>query len=734
MSSGELGVCYKSMKLRPCLAPFSPPRRSSSLAFRANRRTQEDLQKQLDASTPQVVDLVNQPQSNIGRNRFGASPPNHDPPSSPHVVQMRRIFHNAKASFLQDMAAASSPASSIAARLTTELPSPADNLSIEQTTEEVHEVNAEQKTWRYSTAPMNLAATTVDVREPLPSPTLPDLSLEPASPGHEGIEPVSSGFTSPHMRQSFNCIYEAMTTALPSSSDDEFEDAADDPNPSTNTAMASSIVETELEKPLTQLRVSSDDLEGESPEESPVVRHLKRRSYGTAVELEVPSSPERAIFLSATAEAAANSAKAKRKLLKRTLDNQHGDQENQLATNGYGSLRPGVRCPDPAVHRLSTASPCPNPSLHGSSPSMMRRPHSAMSSDMVMIGQGPHYGPVPGPFRATATGSPMPFARTRARPSTADGYRYPQQMLAKPHMQEQMNTFHEHFTPGWYYAQEPVRPRARPALRPQYSFSTAASRVVGADQAPDSRIRDSYKTDTLTALAKPPSKYRKNGIGAEVAARGVGRYYQRPPSSLRPPSARSRPSSRRTYVSGEDVRFRSSPPRAPASEHYLGSGRKRAMNDAFVAAEAVEVPEIEPVLRLQRSDDVMEIDEQTKAAVRMSIFGTSTPEALHKAREGLKELSPNVQVFRKHSEEHTHLRKKRRPSYWDNDLKEVRESPAGRGGVNSPVSAKESMRAEFEIASLRNTEMDLDENDLSEEVVQGDMNPEQRLNVFKHEM
>ncbi|KAK5314120.1 hypothetical protein LTR70_007331 [Exophiala xenobiotica] len=712
--------------------PFSPPRRSSSLAFSAKRRTEESLQRQSVIPTPQMVDPLNQLQPNIGRKRLGASPTAHEAPPSPRVVQMQRIFHNAKATLHQDMVAASSPSSSIAARMTMESPSPAENIGIERSIEKVQDADAEQKTWRYSTAPLDLATVTVDVREPLPSPSLPDLSLGPASPENEGIEPGSSGFVSPHMRQSFHGIAEAMATALPSSAD-EPEDDTDSSKPSIAAATASSIVETELEKPLTQLKVSSEDTQDGSIEESPVVRHLKRRSYGTAVELEVPSSPERAIFLSESAEAAANSAKAKRKLLKGMLDSQNDDQVDLLAAYEYDSLRPGMRCPDPAVHRLSAATPYFNPSLHGPSPPLMRRPHSAMSSDMVMIGQGPHYGPVPGAFRATATGSPMPFARGRARPATADGYRNHQETHASPYMREQTDTVHEHFSPGWYYAREPMRPRARPALRPQYSFSTAASRVVGADQAPDSRIRDSYKTDTLTALAKPPSKYRKNGIGAEVAARGVGRYYQGPPSSIRSPSARSRPSSRRTYMGGGDVRFRSSPPRASIPEQYVPVGRKRAMDDAFVVAEAVGDQEIDPVLRLQRSDDIMEVGEQTKAAVRMSIFGTSTPEALHKAREGLKELSPNVQVFRKNQQEHAHLRKKRRPSYWDNDLKEVRESPAGRGGVNSPVSAKESMRAEFEIASLRNTEMELDESDLSGEVVKAGMNLEHRLSAFRHE-
>lgn len=112
-----------------------------------------------------------------------------------------------------------------------------------------------------------------------------------------------------------------------------------------------------------------------------------------------------------------------------------------------------------------------------------------------------------------------------------------------------------------------------------------------------------------------------------------------------------------------------------------------------------------PGMNLPPAD--IELDEDMKAAVRLSIFGASTPEALRKAREGIKELSPNVMVYRKGTQEHSHLRKKRRPSYWDNDLQEVRNSPAGVGGVNSPVSAKQSFRAEVEMA----TELDLDDTE-----------------------
>lgn len=141
------------------------------------------------------------------------------------------------------------------------------------------------------------------------------------------------------------------------------------------------------------------------------------------------------------------------------------------------------------------------------------------------------------------------------------------------------------------------------------------------------------------------------------------------------------------------------------------------MDDSFLLAEGhLESPgQWNATDALGDTNEIMQLDDETTAAVRMSIFGTNTPEALHQARQGLRELSPNVQVYRKGRQEHMHLRKKRRPSYWDNDLKEIRESPAGRGGVNSPVSAQASMRAEFEIASLRNTDMDVDEGEITME-------------------
>lgn len=144
--------------------------------------------------------------------------------------------------------------------------------------------------------------------------------------------------------------------------------------------------------------------------------------------------------------------------------------------------------------------------------------------------------------------------------------------------------------------------------------------------------------------------------------------------------------------------------------------RKRAMDDSYIVAEDVYRPSsAEPDMRLRPRNHVMQMDEDTRIAVRSSIFGASTPEALRRARQGIRELSPNFQVYRRGMQENQHHRKKRRPSYWDNDLKEVRESPAGRGGVRSPVSAQESLRAEVEVASQSEVEMILDGDDVTSE-------------------
>lgn len=600
---------------------------------------------------------------------------------------------------------------------------PASPMLAEVLTAEAEEqAQADTKAWRYSIAPEALALSAVDVREPLPSPTLPEIPTHEIFVGcnEEPAEPVSSGFVSPRIRASIYNSTEAMNILFPPS---QTSSKADVENVTgRNGTELTTFEESDLERTMTHLQVSAEDLRDGSSEESPILSHLRRRSYGASMEISLHHSSQQSIYLSETAEAAAESAKAKRKLLKDSFRTQD-DTDDRREDEHHSSS------PEQRTGQLSTLISCPDPSLHVPSSSMIGHPLSVVRSNVMMSdhGDAPDRAAYPigrnDGHRATATGSPMPFTRTRNQmpPVYYDEYFNEPSSAQSSRVAQCVRTVNDHFSPGWYYAEE----RTRPPIHPAYSFSTAASKVFGSDQAPDSRIRDSYKTDTLTAIAIPTNRYRKNGIGAEMMSRGVGRFYQRGPSSIRTSNARTRPGSRQTYSSGSDVRFRSSPPPGPRSDHYTVIRHKRALDDTFT------VPEFRQRLNLahglHESDETMQVDKQTNATAQLGIFGASTPGILQQARQGIRELSPNVQAYRKGIQEYSHLHKKRRPSYWDNDLKEIRESPAGRGGVNSPVSAQASMRAEFEIASLGNTEMEFDENDLSGEVARAGNDLESRL-------
>ena len=94
---------------------------------------------------------------------------------------------------------------------------------------------------------------------------------------------------------------------------------------------------------------------------------------------------------------------------------------------------------------------------------------------------------------------------------------------------------------------------------------------------------------------------------------------------------------------------------------------------------------------------VMEIDEDIREAVRLSIIQNGsdrvTPKRTSKIKETneaddveMKELSPNVAVYRRN----TGPRKRRRNSYWDTDLSEVSESPASEGRVDVKGEGKAS--------------------------------------------
>lgn len=604
-------------------------------------------------------------------------------------------------------------------------------------------------TWRYSTAPRLLATTSIDVREPLPSPTLPKMPSATCSVNDTSAEPVSSGFTSPVMELMQREIIEdeyvlpPLPPSSPPGSPSVYQEAGADYIQSATAA--------DIEQPFTEMRVFCEDEESNvGMEDSPTVKCVKRRSSGAQTDAPGSELQDDEIYMSETAEAAAESAKAKRRLLRTSLMSTGTYDIDPIRvraafTGWEDSAR--VPCPDPAIHRVSQTTYCPNPLAHPrsltpttfapiareheASPEIFRYP-----ADMdvgYQVGPNPHF-PLQ---RTSATGSPMPFARGRARPTSSDismsRARHPLHFGTMPAGRSEpfydsvtdLSLSSDHFQPGWYHRVN----SAKIDNHPLYSFSTAASKIVGCDQAPDSRIRDSYKTDTLTALALPPNRYRKNGIGAATNARSVNRFYSRPPSrqSYRPPSTGLRPTSRRLAGFGEDVRFRSSPPQS-LRHQYSGQNVKDKFADNtnnFTIAEDGTAGNTGP--SFGQSDSSTEVDKQSRTARRLSVLGTSAPKILTEAGERLRELSPNVEILRKGEEGYSRSNRTRRPSYWDNDLQEVRESPAGKGGLYSPVSTKQSMRAEVEIASTTYTNTEVDENDLVGEMARATSDLNDRL-------
>ncbi|RMZ83853.1 hypothetical protein DV737_g1411, partial [Chaetothyriales sp. CBS 132003] len=540
-----------------------------------------------------------------------------------HVTRLQqKLLQSAKAALRVDMAFAASPTGSIGARL------PPDALA--RPRPNVTEPSASAAGtpsrigWRFSLAPNALAGLDKDVREPVEGyfPTLPtNLATGALNEGElVGHEPLSSGFTSPIVSQAADTDAVGPLPALVSSPPAVEESVERDQTEPVGTAHPG----TQLEGPLTGLKVSSDEEDGGcESEESPTVAHLKRMSVDAMGSASTDKNGNVPIVLSETAEAAAESARAKRGLLRnlfarRESGNSRTPRE-QARDSSESSKSSGGSCPDPALHRLIAAGHCPDPSVHLRHPSPLALQHGLPITPEAVMGW-PHYTPgairagwyppPPIPFhRATATGSPMPFARARPRryaspeadmaysqPSSRSNSSAPRRRVAieNRHRPETRNgdgvpvMAAEPFQPGWQYARPCSKSNEHVNPPMAYSFSTAAAKVGGQSSAPDCRIRDSYRTDTLTPLARPPSRFRKTGIGAMSSGGGVSRYY--------------------------------------GGDNEVG---------------------------------------------------------------GLKELSPNVTMWRKGMRQPS---KKRRPSYWDGDLKQVSESPAGgRGGLGSGGCGHEAM-------------------------------------------
>ncbi|RMZ82634.1 hypothetical protein DV738_g1454, partial [Chaetothyriales sp. CBS 135597] len=664
-------------------APISPPRRRSSLAFSkvfTCSSPARDDSSELDSPRNTVSLPLGSPPS-VSRKGLPASVHRHSITPG-HVARLQqKLLQSAKAALRVDMAFAASPTGSIGARL------PPDTLA--RPSPRIREMTASAAVtpsrigWRFSVAPNAIAGFDQDVREPVEGylPTMPNNLPSVALDDSElvGDEPVSSGFSSPIVSQVADTALDTLP-ALPSS-----PPMADSVDHDQTGLFGTTHTDTELEEPMTGLKVSPDaessGSAGSALEESPTVAHVERMSVSAIESGSMVSPSNTPIVLSETAEAAAESARAKRGLL-RNLFARRESRDNttpreQAHDSSESSKSSGISCPDPGLHRLIAGGGCPDPSVHLKYPSPLALQHGLPVTPEAVMGWSPYtpgamqggwYPAPPIPFhRATATGSPMPFARARPRQYAS----------------------HE---ADMAYSRPPARPnssshRRGPVMENRHRPESPAAKVGGQSSAPVNRIRDSYRTDTLTPLARPPSRFRKTGIGA-FSSGGVNRYYGgevwpdgRVPGHRGPTRARSR------MTMHDNLQFRSSPPR-PAQR--MQSPHKRRRPREFEDESLVIGGEGDDLqVRIDKDEGLMEIDDETRAAVRMSVWGSDVPEALQNGVNGLRELSPNVTMWRKGMRQPS---KKRRPSYWDGDLKQVRESPAGgRGGMRPGVCTDAAM-------------------------------------------
>ncbi|KAI1616389.1 hypothetical protein EDD36DRAFT_484195 [Exophiala viscosa] len=697
--------------------PFEPPRRRSSLFF-SKVLPHDDSPKTPGArssisSEGQQHSEITFPASNTGRKRL-VSPRTRSAARPGHVAQMQRLFQNAKASLRLDVRFAASPAGSIDSRLPSSPEEDETNDHANAVPSKTSAPGTPAKDWRYSTAPHLLAEFDVDVREPFPeggSPQLP--ALPSVFVDHNDIldpEPPSSGFTS--SVESAPSVFRNANQAIQSTPSARIDNTADQRPCKSST---DSLCPEDLERPMTELRVSGDhEMDVDTADDSPIVNHLKRKSADACIDMKILDEAEKAIVLPPSARAAAQSAKIKRGMLSNLFtkpptsggsDGGNSSQESALSNNS------GTTCPDPLLHARTPMVLCPDPAMHFTpNPSL----HQQVTPSPNIPGHHKphhvHHAVIPQPpmpfNRTTATGSPMPILKAKSPPVPSGGSRRPSQDSVHPRQLGPPSQFQhrpggppvyqyrsgttEHFRPGWYYARDSPQSSSKPG-RPMYSFSTAAAKVVGQDPSPDSRIRDSYRTDTLTPLARPPSRFRKNGVAALANARGVSKYYGRP---------QPRKPLRQGYANGstfpDAVRFRSSPPRSHTDSAQTALSRNgpreidtptsQVMENAPVQGEVIDSK-----LKLEEGEDVIEVDDQTRAAVRMSLYGAAAPESTSDVGQSLKELSPNVMMWRRGNHP-PGSRKKRRPSYWDVDLEEVVRSPAARHVVSSPIK-KDDVRS-----------------------------------------
>lgn len=623
-----------------------------------------------------------------------------------HNANMQKIFQDAKAHLQMDMAFASSPVGSIESRLpsgqTPRLPQASSRILIARQNDTPSKI----RDWRYSTAPGLVAQAHIDVREPFPEnePLLPDLTTIVVTQVEQpAAEPVSSGFNSPedHETNEGDTEHEQMLPPPPDTSPlasrfvdiDTIAARHSSSSPCQRTPLL-----TNLEGSLTEMEIDSTvGMTADDDVVLPAIACLQRHSASPeSLGYSSEDSAERQIFLSTPAKAAAESARVKRGL----------ERSGLRLTSDKENVPPVIICPDPSVHTDRRVTQCPDPRRHThgytprtrlSTPSNFGRRSGQNTPNPYFYNYQPSPSPLrgslcpPAPYyrRTDSRGSPLPILKMKSPPSSPGPNAFHQRQSYFPNGQSEYPrpptaivrpptnsglpaSDAEHFQPGWsHYSPEAEPPKPKSLT---YAFSTAAAKVVGSSQAPDLRIRDSYRTDTLTPLSRPASRFRKNGIGA-IAARGVGHPHPTANYSPWPPTTgpgngrpkMTRPSNRHDMAIPDRPGFMSSPPRQSDYSNCMPLKRRRPKDSSgdFDVAEDTTAASI--------PGTPMEIDEDIQAAVRMSIAGV--PDAPLDdlglpSLAGIRRLSPNVSPFRKGRD--MPVKRLRTASYWDHDLPEVR--------------------------------------------------------------
>lgn len=399
---------------------------------------------------------------NVGRKRTHAAPLMRPAATPGHTSRIQRIFQDATAMMQLDVAYASSPIGSIGSRISpvsTNTPGP-----------KIPPISPDIMNWRYSNAPQQLAEAESDIREPFPA-----------------LEPPSSGYLSPLSDSSLP----ASTGPSGSQHASQFSDLQID----TNVYRADS---TDLDRPLSELHVN----------------HISTATcsyYDLALLDESPdpiSEPttDLDIFCSPAAGAAADSAKLKWGL------------NSPAHTNPQETIHHGSSYLDPSVHQsilqgnvLVPAPRCPDSSVHQGTrqPNMLGTPRQL-------------------PYRrANSRGSPLPPLKARY-PTSSQGNRssplrrsYEMQLTpSRPHFQPHLSSPPP---PAKHFQPDRSNFPAQSASIGAYSLSTEAATIISSSAAPDSHIRYSYRTDTLTPLAKPQARYKKIGMAAMTGS--MGSYY-----------------------------------------------------------------------------------------------------------------------------------------------------------------------------------------------------------------